>query len=118
MRRPIDILRLVLGVPVVLLVLGLGVGSTQAMPLSAVLYLDDDSRSYYAPPCVADSQGRALRLGSSREARALGYRPDPGCRDDGGFVQDGRSLSGKLLQRIGILPEKPSRWNPDGSWNW
>ena len=40
------------------------------------------------------------------------------ARTKAGFSQDGRSLSGKLMERLGMLPPLPSRWNPDGTWNW
>ena len=46
------------------------------------------------------------------------YSPDPQSRDNGDFTQEGRSLSGKFLESIGILPPLQSRWNKDGSWNW
>ncbi len=50
--------------------------------------------------------------------RKLNYEPDKKCRDAKGFSQDSRSLTANLLVRLGLLPPVPSRWNPDGTWNW
>lgn len=46
------------------------------------------------------------------------FSPDEHCRDQNGFMQDGRSASGMFLERIGILGPIKSRWNQDGTWNW
>ena len=51
------------------------------------------------------------------EARKAGLKPDPTCRDAGGFTQDVRTPSGMLLEKIGILDPLKPRWNKDGSWN-
>jgi hypothetical protein len=102
----------------VLLFLGFGIGSTQTVPLFAQVYLDDDTREYFAPPCLSQDSGRRLRSATLRDARDVDYRPNADCRDEGSFVQDGRSLSGGFLERIGILGPLHSRWNADGSWNW
>jgi hypothetical protein len=48
----------------------------------------------------------------------LKYEPDQKCGGESGFTQDGRSYTGNLLERMGLLPPLPSRWNEDGSWNW
>jgi hypothetical protein len=52
------------------------------------------------------------------EVHAQNLRADPACRGEGDFTMQGRSVSGLLLERIGILPPQKSRWNPDGSWNY
>ena len=98
------------------LFLGFGIGSDRSMPANAVLYLDHTSRVYIAPPCVT-SRGN-LAVATAAAAYALKYRPEAKCRDEGGFVQEDRSLTGHLLEKIGILGPVPSRWNADGSWNW
>ena len=33
-------------------------------------------------------------------------------------LQDGRSLTGHYLEKIGILTPLRSRWDKDGTWNW
>ena len=51
-------------------------------------------------------------------ARVKKLSLDGECRDQDGFVQVDRSMSGLLFERAGLLPPIPSRWNDDGSWNW
>jgi hypothetical protein len=78
--------------------------------------VDDSARIYIAPPCIKTPIG--YRLVTAGAAREMGYKPDRECRDEGAFIQDGRSLTGMLLQKIGMLKPIPSRWNEDGSWNY
>jgi hypothetical protein len=96
--------------------IGLGIGTSKTMPYHAQVYVNDAAKTYLAPPCIKTTADfRVINVG---EARTLGYRPDVECRDDGGFMQDDRSLTGKFLETIGILKPIPSRWNEDGSWNY
>jgi hypothetical protein len=105
--------------------LGFGIRSMKGAPPHAMLYVDDARRTYASPPCVtsgsieADMTGRRV---THAQARTLGYRPDDECRnydaEGGGFLQEDRSLSGHALQWLGVLGPLPSRWNPDGTWNW
>lgn len=99
-----------------ILLLGFGIGSTIVMPKNAIVYLDMTESTYLSPPCVADS--RRYEISTAAEAYSLSFRPDAKCRNAGGFVQDGRSLSGEALERIGLLPPLKRRWNADGTWNW
>jgi hypothetical protein len=96
--------------------LGLGISTTKTMPDHAWILVDDVKRVYIAQPCA--SEGNQLRLTTVREAYELKYKPDEDCRNSGGFVSDGRSLTGLLLQKIGLLRPLPKRWNDDGTWNW
>jgi len=95
---------------------GLGIKSSKTVPSNALILLDDENRTYISPPCT--TQYFKYRLSILSEARSLEYRPDPQCRDAGGFVQEGRSLSGMFLEKFGILKPLPSRWNENGNWNW
>lgn len=89
----------------------------QTMPDHAVVLLDDQTRTYFSPAC-AEGEKREYRPATAAEARQLNYAPDKKCQDARGFDQDTRSLSGNLMTRLGMLPPLPSRWNPDGTWNW
>lgn len=53
----------------------------------------------------------------SEEISSKELNPDRDCRAQNGFIGDGRSLSGKFLEKIGLLPKFKSRWNSDGTWN-
>jgi hypothetical protein len=64
------------------------------------------------------ARSESLQLSTIKQARDAGYKPDTDCVNSSGFVQDGRSLTGKLFEKIGILDPLTNRWNDDGSWNW
>lgn len=111
-----DLAKMAAAVLGVLFLLGFSVGSTMTMPKKAIVYLDMAHALYLAPPCVTDPSG--YEVGTADEAYSLSFKADNGCRNRGGFVQEGRSLSGELLQKFGLLKPLPHRWNSDGTWNW
>ena len=90
---------------------------TQTMPDHALVLLDDQSKTYFSPSC-APKEKKTWRTATAAEAYKLKYAPDKKCQDESGFSQDGRSLTGNFLVRIGMVPPLPSRWNKDGTWNW
>jgi hypothetical protein len=89
----------------------------RTMPDNAVVLLDDQTHTYVSPGC-ANKEKKDYRPARAAEARKLTYEPDKTCQDAGGFRQEQRSMSGNFLVRLGMLPPLPSRWNPDGTWNW
>ncbi len=91
--------------------------TTRTMPDNAIVLLDDQNHTYLSPQC-AKQEKTAYRQARAAEARKLNYAPDKKCQDAGGFSQDNRSITGTYLVRLGMLPPLPSRWNPDGTWNW
>lgn len=97
-------------------VLSAGISSARTMPSNATVYLDEESRLYFAPPCISDPT--RFKISTASEAYSLNYGPDPGCRDQGAFQSEDRSLLGQVLVKMGVLGELPRRWNADGSWNW
>jgi hypothetical protein len=104
-----------IGGPIFLLFLGFGIGSSVGAPEYALVAVDPDQKLYFAPSCLPLHTLSQITLGA---ARKLGFEPDAECRDEGGFVQEVRSLSGQFLEKLGILHPLNSRWNSDGSWNW
>jgi len=104
------------GCGILLLAAGLTFGISIDAPPEAVMLVDGNSKTYFAPPCLANPAGEGVT--TLENARKLGLTPDPKCRESGGFVQTGRSPIGALLERSGLLPQLPSRWNSNGSWNW
>ena len=99
------------------LLAGFFIVPTRTMPDNAIVLLDDQNHTYLSPLC-ANQEKKEYRLARAAEARKLNYEPDKKCRDAKGFSQDTRSLTGNLMARLGMLPPWPSRWNPDGTWNW
>ena len=104
-----------LGAAAALFGLGFGITPSIEAPPGALVQVDAASKTYFAPPCRQISSG--LGVTTLDNARKLGYSPDAQCLESGGFVQRNRSLSGQLLEKIGVLAPA-SRWNANGSWNW
>ena len=96
--------------------LGFGIATSIDAPPGALVQVDAASRTYFAPSCRQISS--ALGIATLDNARKLGFSPDARCVELGGFVQRSRSLSGQLLEKLGLLAPLPSRWNANGSWNW
>jgi hypothetical protein len=105
------------GMVAIVFVLGLGIGSSKSMPPYARVYIDDDTKTYLALPCLDEWQHRKgdslafLRLSSAAEAHKLKYKPDDNCRETGAFSEDDRSLSGIMLQDLGILQPIEHWWD-------
>ncbi len=112
-----DTIRFVVLILMFTFLAGFYIVPTRAMPDNAIIFLDDQNRTYFSPSC-ADQDQKKLRPATAAEAHRLKYEPDKDCQKKTGFSQDSRSLSGKLMERLGMLPPLPSRWNPDGTWNW
>ena len=116
MERVANILTGIAGLLVLLALGGFSISSLRKLPEHAQIYVDDTRRVYLAPPCV--TEGSRFRLITVREAYDLKYQPEDRCREEGGFISRGRSLTGTFLQKIGVLRPLPERWNADGTWNW
>jgi len=101
-----------------LLFLGFGIGGATAAPEYALVFVDANRMVYIAPSCVSRQEWTLYPHLSLGQARKLKLDPEPKCRDEGGFIQEDRSASGHLLEKIGALGPLPSRWNRDGTWNW
>ncbi|MGB3649249.1 MAG: hypothetical protein WA992_12055, partial [Desulfobulbales bacterium] len=72
-------IRLIAGLLVSLLIFGFVVQTSRDMPPNAILYVDDDKKIYFAPPCLESCA--SYRPTTAKEVRELGYSPDKDCRD-------------------------------------
>jgi hypothetical protein len=104
------------GAAAVLFGLGFAITPSIDAPPDALVHVDAASKAYLAPSCRQISS--AFGITTIANAKKLGYAPDARCAEQGGFVQPGRSLSGRLLQKFGLIEPLPARWNANGSWNW
>lgn len=52
------------------------------------------------------------------QAEKLDLKPNTACNAHKVFEQEDRSVGGLVLEKIGLLKPLPSRWDPNGSWNW
>lgn len=98
--------------------LGFGITSFVTAPENAIVLVEPAQKTYIAPSCIGPLHASSLPSTTIGKARIEKLKPDDDCRNSNGFTQEVRSLSGKLLEKIGILPPLPSRWNSDGTWNW
>ncbi len=105
----------------VLFLLGFGVDSYKQAPDNTMVLIVSETKDYY--PATDDYkkfleiQGYEYKVTTLKDARNSGRWVEKDARERGYFFQKGRSLSGKLLETIGILPPLASQWNPDGTWN-
>ncbi len=106
----------------VLLFIGFGIVRETVISSSiAIVVANEKDNTYLSLPCVPDVHGNGLKdrwIMRLEEARIIGLKPDPNCIDSGGFIQEERSLSGHILELLGVLPPIPRRLNPDGTWNY
>jgi hypothetical protein len=95
---------------------GFGIKGHMPMPGYAAVYLDDQTETYIALPCMKDWQdragpGRTVRLAKAREALQMKYGPDADCRDTGAFAPEAGSMSGRLLVKLGIMQPVQFWWD-------
>lgn len=118
MRRTSNYIGGAVGALALFFALGFSVRVTYIAPDYALVMVDPADGTYFAPPCVAVEGPPRLVPMTFRRARNRDLKPDDRCRNANGFIQQGRSYSGRLLERMGILKRLPNRWNRDGTWNW
>lgn len=128
MAKILTAITLIIGIPFILLIIGFGIETTNTCPDHALVLVDEKSKEYYAPPCLIESgydsvdeieefaQIVDMVVMTKGEAKKNKYSSNRDCADENGFIEEGRSLSGSLLEKIGILPKQNSRWNDDGTW--
>lgn len=113
MKKALTVICIFLG----LLYLGFGLRTIRTIPKNAIVYVDDSKKVYYGLPSLPQDKA-SLRRTTIGEAYNRKYKPDEISRNNGDFMQEGRSVSGSLLEKVGIFPKLESRWNTDGSWKY
>jgi hypothetical protein len=94
-----------------------GIGTIDRMPDYAVVFLDDTEKTFISLPCIDEWRSRStktvdiVRRSTAGEAAMLGYKTDTECRDAGGYSADGRSLTGLMLVRLGVLAPLTHWWD-------
>jgi hypothetical protein len=100
---------------VILLVICAAIGTLVPAPAYAVVLVDDATKTILAPQCVREWQNTPnkasflLRRTTMGEAERLNYKLDYECKETGVFSQDGPSLAGLALIKIGWL-SPPLYW--------
>jgi hypothetical protein len=103
---------------VVLLGIGLTFGSVGFVPDNAIVYVDTNTKEFYSP--LSLSQEKVTNLGLKKstfgQAETLGYQINEDDKQNEYFQQEGRSLTGIFLEKIGILPHLRDRVDSEGNW--
>ena len=113
---------MLVGMVFLLSMVGDDIKITYHVPDQAIVYADLDSKLYYAPPYIdnnrypSDLDVSRLKAMKVSETQALNLTPERACVDKG-YFQEQDTLNHVILWKLGWADPKPSRWNPDGSWN-
>lgn len=90
---------------------------------NVVVYVDQKSHIYYAPPYILgkksppDLDVSGIKGETIAEAAKNQDKPDSTCVEMG-YFKEKYTLTDTILIKIGAVNPSPSRWNADGSWNW
>ncbi|NLX87837.1 MAG: hypothetical protein GXZ09_00280 [Syntrophomonadaceae bacterium] len=116
-------LAILLGILILLGLVGQFIIISDEPPPQAVVYMDQSTGIYYAPPYILgkkyppgldESRLKAITIA---EAKQMSYKADEDCVELGYFKQKS-TLNDRLRIMAGLVEKPPSRWNEDGSWNW
>lgn len=117
----------IIGIPLFIFLIGFGCDTLRTMPNQALVFVDKGE--YFAPPYFMAQNfytsedlyvyagWKNIEIKRYEEVKKV-YMPNKDCADSEFFIEEGRSLSGLLLEKLGVLPPFKSRWNNDGSWNY
>ena len=124
-----NILFYILVTPIFLFFVGFSLTTESNCPDKTLIFVNENTKEYFAPPCLMKSgfdnidqinkyaKDHNLKVYLDKQITGKGLYPNPECREGKGFTQDGRSFSGEILEKIGLLPKLKTRWNADGTWN-
>ena len=106
---------------IILLVLFIGgftIGTVGSVPKNATVYVDEKTNEFYSPLSLSQIKVTELKLKSSslKNAELYGYKMNEDDKQNGYFQQESRSLSGMLLEKIGVLPKLRDRIDSNGDW--
>ncbi len=120
-----DIIAIIVGLIISIVLFGSIYTVKISAPDNAVVYVDQETEIYYAPPYIDNApDGQTgintnnLKAFTLNEVRELNYTPDKNSVERGYFKQQYRSLTSYLLEKIGLRKPLPTRWTPNGEWNW
>lgn len=102
----------------ILLFFGAGIGTSRTIPDNAIVYANDYTKTYVGEPSITNKDKKNLRKVTINEMHKSNYNPEDKSVENGDFTEDGRSLTGTLLEHIGLLHPLKSRWNQNGTWNY
>ena len=126
-RKPIEkvyaAIAMIVGIIFLFSLLGQSIAITTKVPLYGIVYVDQNTNIYYAPPYILSKKYPSTLDISNIKAYTVAetitnkFKPDSQCIELG-YFQEQDTLTHTVLVKMGLSQPKPSRWNPDGSWNW
>lgn len=114
---------LIVGILFLLSLLGNSIDIPQKVPANAIVYADFQNNIYYAPPYINNNRypstldASILKAETVAEGTLRNHKPDSICVEEG-YFKEYDTLTHIIMVKFGLVNPKPSRWNPDGSWNW
>jgi hypothetical protein len=114
---------LLVGIIFLFSLLGNSIDIPLNVPANAVVYADFQNNTYYAPPYIDNNRYpstldvNTLKAETVTEANQRNHKADSVCVEQG-YFKEYDTLTHIVMVKLGLAKPKPSRWNPDGSWNW
>ena len=114
---------MIVGILFLISLLGQSISVTLNAPSNTVVYADFQTKIYYAPPYIDNHRYpdtldvKNVKAETLAESKERGHKADAFCVQQGYFKEQD-TLTHLILVKLGWSKPKPSRWNPDGSWNW
>lgn len=120
MGKLVSCLKIFVFIILVLLGLGLGIESVGYVPDYAIVYLNKNTNEYYSPLILTQEIIDEIGLEKStlKKANELGFTMSEVDYENDHFHQKGRSLTGKIFEDMGVLPEFKDRVDNEGNWRY
>ena len=97
---------------------GFFIGTVGSVPSNAIVYVNEKTNEFYSPLSLSQSKVTELNLKHSTfaNAKTYGYKMNEDDKQNGYFQQEGRSLTGTFLEKVGLLPKLQDRVDSQGNW--
>jgi hypothetical protein len=123
MERFYTLIAITVGIVFLIGLIGQQIMIGKNMPPNIIMYVDETSNIYYAPPYIdgkkypSDLNVNSLKAKTLAEIQKSDFEVDSNCSELG-YFDEKTTLTHNILVKLGWVEPNPSRWNPDGSWNW
>jgi hypothetical protein len=123
MERFYSLIAIIVGIAFLIGLLGQEIMIAKNIPPNIIMYVDETANIYYAPPYIEGKKYpsnlniNSLKAKTLSEVQKNNYKADSNCVKLG-YFEEKTTLTNTILVKMGLVKPNPSRWNPDGSWNW
>ncbi len=123
MERFYSLIAIIVGIIFLIGLLGQEIMIGKNIPPNIIVYVDETNNIYYAPPYIdgkkytGNLEVNNLKRETISESKKKNYKADSNCTLLG-YFDEKTTLTNNILVKLGWVKPNPSRWNPDGSWNW